>query len=83
MIIKCNIGGKWEDVILTVEEEKMVKEKTLQDNIEVCQEIENRVGKKLSEDMKAVIAIQATQHFIFRCENYAKLQMIKKLKAYE
>ena len=83
MIIKVNLGGKYEDVVITKEEEIAIKEKTLKDNIDICIKINDLVGNKLSEEIKAVLCQQATQHFVFRCDNFAKLQFLKKLEEQE
>ncbi len=77
MYMKCNIDGRWFDIELTKGEIDEVRQKNLEDNIAIAKKLHNDLKKDLPVELINSIFNMATQHFVYRLENYANLKQRK------
>ena len=74
MYINANINGRWWNIELTDDEIERVKIESLKTNIEMAKEIHEELKNVLPPEVIAGIVSNATQHYIYRLENYAILK---------
>jgi hypothetical protein len=78
--MRVNVNNQYVDVDLSVDDLEKIQAQSSKDNRNICDNIYKISKDDLPNEIIAVLCQQATQHWIFRAENYAKLVAVEEIQ---